>query len=718
MVPLAYYDQHFVSLDHSYQLATNNSLTHQYTGEHLNQLNNHSVVRVQYDSNYLAATPLNSNQKVQRSSDKSQDTILQGCYNRVLKSPRSQSKHQAPPSLDLQQRTSLQSNWRDLSSPFSLAKPQTSSLDLSKISPSLEPNQTTLSSQLFLLKPQNANSLDLCWTSPPLKSNQKTSSSSLLSFNHQETPSQDILWTSTLRSNQRSPSSTSSQSKLQKLPSFHSLWTSLLKNNQRSLSSPSLTSTPQTNDLLQLSPLLQSNQMAFSSPLPNSKPQTPPVLSPNPGVLSLPLSNSKPGKPSLLYSVHHTQNFSLFQPKSQRELTPDHAFRTLGSPVCDSKFQNTTSTSDKHKVTEVSSPHFKPNISGQPLASSKYCSRKTAATKWDSRFQSKNFFDLYAKTYSNKEIPWTLNYMYPCIVKGGTIPDDVVNKIINSLSRTRIQRDLCRQILFRRMRGRPNPHPGPRLSSSYMVCLACASCIKTHCSHLTGKKDPRCAILSVIPTPEPSSEGKIEVKLVFILSLPETPFLSCFPFLVKKNQPNEALEDNLEGMEKTSQFFPTEPDNTHGLNKKKKCLRVAPENKVVSQQPQAIDWLLYIKKSNSQPQTGLRSSPSSISLSSSSSSSSSFIAHSSPFPYKESATPTLSGSVFTKLVSYHRLPPGISWLEFICSENYQLLSGKTHQSHSPLPQTNSMRNSTIVKGPKGSKIVQKFPEKVNERNLD
>lgn len=107
----------------------------------------------------------------------------------------------------------------------------------------------------------------------------------------------------------------------------------------------------------------------------------------------------------------------------------------------------------------------------------------------------------------------------PCIIKGGTVPDDVVNKIINSLSKTRIQKDLCRQILFRRMRGRPNPYPGPRISSSYVICLACASCIKSQCYHLTGKKDPRAATLFVIPTPEPSAEGQIKMKLVLIMGL-------------------------------------------------------------------------------------------------------------------------------------------------------------------------------------------------------
>ncbi|XP_036075556.1 casein kinase II subunit alpha'-interacting protein [Rousettus aegyptiacus] len=706
MVPLACHDQHFVPLEHSYQLATANSLTHQQTGKNLNQPNNHSAVRVQSHSNHLATPPLSSNQKVQRSPPKSQNTISPDFYSGVLKSPLSHSKHQTTPSLDIHRRTS-QPNWRAMNSHVFHLKPQTtSSPDLNKTSSSLESNQTVLSSQLSLPKHRNTTSVDLCWTSPSLKSNQRFSSSSSFSLKHQKTPSLDILWaSSSLGPNQRALCSTFPQFKLRKSSSLDNLWTSLLERNQRSFSSPSLNSVPPTNDLHQTTSLLQPKQMALSSSLPNSRPQTSSILSPNPCSLNLPLSNSK-------HSIYQTQSMPLFQSKSQTVLTLDHTFRSLSSPVGHSKLKNTTLSNDKHRATDLSSPHLKPNVSGQSLSSSKYCIRSMAASTLGSRIQSKSIFDLFSKADSNKEISWTLDYVYPCIIKGGTVPDDVVNKIINSLSKTRIQKDLCRQILFRRMRGRPNPYPGPRISSSYVICLACASCIKSQCYHLTGKKDPRAATLFVIPTPEPSAEGQIKMKLVFILSLPETSFSSCLPFSLKENQPNEALEDNVEGIEKIPQFFPTsEPDSTQGLNVKEKWLTVVPEKKVVSQQPQAIDWLLYIKKSsNSQPQTGLPPSPSSISFSScsSSSSSSSSTAPFSPISYKDPPTSALSDCVFTKLISYHRLPPGVSWLEFICNKNHQPFPGKTHQSQSPPPKTKSVRKKAIVKGPKGPKTLFKF----------
>lgn len=252
------------------------------------------------------------------------------------------------------------------------------------------------------------------------------------------------------------------------------------------------------------------------------------------------------------------------------------------------------------------------------------------------------------------------------------------------------------------MRGRPNPRPGPRLSSSYVVCLACDSCIKSQCNHLAGREDPCRATLFVIPTPQPSSEGEVKVKLGLILSLPETSLSSSLSFPVKENQPDAAPGNNLEGMEKTSQFFPaSETGITQRLIMKKKCLTAAPENRAVSEQPQAVDWLLCVKKSNnSQPQSLLSDSSSSPSSSSSSSSSSLSIPPSSHPPLKASTASTPSGCVFTKVLSYHRLPPGVSWLDFICNKNYQLFPGKPHQSQSPPSQTRPTGKGS--KGPTGT----------------
>ncbi|XP_069328054.1 casein kinase II subunit alpha'-interacting protein [Eulemur rufifrons] len=728
MVPLAHYGQHFVPLDHSNQLATTNSLTHQYTGEKRNQLNNQSAAKVQSHSHHLAGSPLSSNKKVQNCSTlhspKFQHKLSQKLYNRALKSSLSNSKHQVTPSLDLQCRSSLLPNQRAMNSPLSHPKAQTtSSPDLNKTSSALKPNQTSLSSQLPF-KPQTTSSrLDLCWTSPSLKSNQRTPNSSLTSLQHQEIPSLNIIWTfSSLGTNQRALSSTLLQSKPQKTSSLDCLWT-LVENNQRSLSSPSLNTKLQPNDFLRTSPSLEPNQMALISMLSDSRPQKSSILSSKPSVLSLPLSYSRARKSSLPHSVRQSQSLPLFQLKSQTVLKLDPNFQTPSSPICHSKFQNTTLPNDKNRTTDLPSPHPKPNVLGQPLSSSKHFISNTAASTLRSRLQSKSNFGFCVKTESNKQIPWILGYNQPCIVKGGTVPDNVVNKIVNSVSKTRIQRDLCRQILFRRMRGRPNPHPGPRLSSNYMVCLACASCIKSQCSHLTGKKDPRCATLFVIPTPQANSEGKIEVKLNFILSLPETSFSSYLSFPMKENQTDGAPEENSERVEK-SQLPPTsESDIIQGLDMKKDWLTVAPENKVISQQPQAINWLLYVKKgSNSQPQSLLpcssskssssssssSSAASASSTSSSSSSSSSSTSPSSPPPPENTTTSTLSDCALTKVLNSHRLPPGVSWLEFIYSKDHQPLPEKPYQSRSPSPQIKPVRSSKAPRGTKGPNIPFKL----------
>uniref|UniRef100_A0A8D2CV97 Uncharacterized protein n=1 Tax=Sciurus vulgaris TaxID=55149 RepID=A0A8D2CV97_SCIVU len=275
------------------------------------------------------------------------------------------------------------------------------------------------------------------------------------------------------------------------------------------------------------------------------------------------------------------------------------------------------------------------------------------------------------------------------------------------------------------MRGKPNPRPGPRLSTTYTVCLVCASCIKSQCKHLTGKRDPRCATLFVIPTPEVSCEGKIKVKLVLILCLPEN---SCVSLPLKENQPDEVPDDSIEEMKKISQILPSsESSIIQGLNVKKTWL-TTPEKKVLSQQPQAIDWLLYVKKnSNSQLKSHNPKPPSSSSSSSSSSSASSSPSSSSSTslalpsllpPLKDSAPPGLSGCVVTKVLSYHRLPPGVSWLEFIFNKDHQPLPGKSNKSQSPPPKTKSVRNPTIRKATKGSNVLLKFFQSVQTKNPD
>ncbi|XP_049641546.1 casein kinase II subunit alpha'-interacting protein [Suncus etruscus] len=703
-----------VPFEPSYEVVTVKSLTQQHIGEKLSQPSKHSSNGVLTHTNFIGIPSLNSNQKVQSCSilppSKTQDIILQCSQNKVINSS-SYSKNPLFSLPDHHQRTLLRSNQNVMNTPLPYHKLQTTS----SINPRTLPkhHQVALSSQLPVTKPQTT-SLDNCLL-PSLKSDQRVIHSSFPLVNHQETPYLDRLWTSSsLQPNKKALSATTSQHKPQKRSSLNSLWTSLIDHSQRSLSSPSLNSAPQTHCLLQKSPLLEPNQMTLRSSLTDSRSQIKSVSNSNSCGLNLALSHSRSKNSLLPHSIHQPQ--SLFQAKSPSLLICDHIIKTPNSPVCHFAFRSPTSLNDKHRT--LTPFHTKLSISGQSPSRSKHSIRARTTSVVYLRPQNKSSCDFWAKIKPKKEIPWTLHFTNPCIVKGGTLSDDVVNKIINSLSKSRIQRDLCRQILYRRMRGKPNPRPGPRLSASYLVCLNCASCIKYQCPHLTGKKDPCGATLFVIPTPELSSEGKIEVKLIFILSLPETSIFSSLPLFVKRNQPDEeAPEDNLERMEKKSKLFSTsELAISQELNVKKEWLPVAPENKVVSQQSPAVDWLLYVKKNNSQSQIPpLSSSPSIASFSSSSSSSSfssfsslsstsSFIKKSSPTPpVKETASATLSGYVLNNMLSYHKLPPGVSWLEYIHSNNDQPLP-----TQSPAQKKMPTDNDTIPNETKGPKALYKL----------
>ncbi|KAM5281154.1 casein kinase II subunit alpha'-interacting protein [Ctenodactylus gundi] len=730
MMPLEYYDQNYVPLDHSYQLATTNSLTHQSNREISSQVNKQPLAKIQTYSKNPVIHQLSSNGKIQNSSilptPKSQMTIPQGLSNRAITSPLSLCKSPVTSSLDLHQRSSLSPAWKAFNSSLSYSKPQKmSSSDLSKTSSSLEPKQTTLGSELPIYKLQTTSSSEnLHWTSQSLKSNLRVLSSSLSHLQHQETPIANSFWaSSSLRPNHKSYSSTLLSSKFQ-TASLDDLWTSLLVQNQRSLSSPTLNTKLQTNGFIQTPPSLERDQMAAGSPLPDSRPQKDPTLSSNPTFLRLPPSHEKLRQSPFSHSTHQCESSPALNPKSQTVLTVDRNFQMVSSSICHSKFQNTTSKNDKHHPIELPTSQTKPNVSGQSLPSDTHCVKNIASWTWSSGLQRKSSFDTSAKTESEKDISWTLHYCLPCIVKGGTMSDDVVNRIVSSLSKSRIQRDLSRQILLRRMRGKPNPRPGPRLLSTYTVCLVCASCIKSQCNHITGKKGPHCATLFVIPIPEASSEGKIAVKLVLILSLPEASFSPLVPPPpVDGKQPHEALHDeNLKDVEKIPQVPSTsEPSIIQELSRNTKCSLMSPENKFVSQQSQAAsDWLLYVKKSSNLRSRSQTPSPFSSSSSSSSSSvsstmssltsfsSSSFAFPPEPPPPRGAAPPALSGCVLADMLSCCRLPPGVSWLEFICSEDYHPLPGKPKKMQLSAPQRKPASSATTVKGTNGPSVFLRF----------
>ncbi|XP_057619438.1 casein kinase II subunit alpha'-interacting protein [Chionomys nivalis] len=717
MVPLTYHDQHFVHLDDSQQQTTINSPIHQYTCEASNQLSSQPVAKEQ-SQNIVTVPRPSFNKKAQSfcTLTPPSSKVAQDPYNRVMKSSSLYYKCPATPSKDLHLKSSFNTSWKSLGSPVSHHKPLTISSPSFTSASALEPSQLAQRSRLSSPKPQTSSSIDPCWESPSFESTQRISTLSPSTLQHQETPSLNVIWTSpSLDLSPSEPTLTLGTSKSQKEPLLDCVWSSLLESNQKVLSSPQLSHKLQRNDSPPTSSSLESNRMSQNSPLSERKASKSPASNSNNNVLSLPLSQVKSRKPP--HSVHPSPSVPACQPKPKTTLKCEPRTRTLSSPACHNKVQSTVTLKDKCRARPLSSVPPKPNISGQRVSSPKPCIKNKNASILSSRLQSKGSVEQKVKPETENEVPWSLDYSHPCIIKGGTVPVDVVNKIVNSISKSTIQKDLSRQILFRRMRGRPNPHPGPRLSSTYTVCLECASCINSQCSHLTGKKDPRCATLFVIPTPEISSDGKIDVKLVLILSLPETSTSSCYQFPMKDNQPDnnlEALDDNIEELEKITQFFPaSESDLIQGLKTNQKWLAVSSEDKDVSQEPQAIDWLLYVKNRNSTQRQAPAQAPSSSSssscssLSSSSSSSSSTGFPSPPSPSKDSTLAPLSGYVVTNVRSHHRLPPGVSWLEFIRGTS----SETTKRRHSPTPKTKRVRTrntKSMKKGKRGPNTLFRY----------
>lgn len=668
MVPLGYNNKYFGYVQDCQQQATDNSPIHYYTGDKQNQSYSQPMCKEQ-SQNTVTVSPASFNKKAQST---------QGSYNRAMKSSSSlYSTCSMTPSKDSLLKNSSYPSWKSLDSSLSHHKSETTSLTSFTSTSSLEPSKISSRSRLLLPKTQTSSSIDLCWKSPSLESNQRVSTSSSTSVQHHEAPSLNIIWTTpSLESNQSEHDSQLCKSKSQKDSSLDRLWSSLLESSQKALSSPSFTNRLQRNSFPPTSSSLEFSRVARNSPLPDcSKPLKIPVSNSNNNVFSLPLSPAKSRKstPSP-HSFLPSRRLSTCQPKPKIVARCDPSTRAINTAVCHPKVQNTASLSDKQRPRQLPSIHPKPNPSGQRVSSPKPCIKNKIASVPCSRLPNKSSVERSVKTEPENEISWALDYSHPCIIKGGSVPVDVVNKIINSISKSTIQKDLSRQILFRRMRGKPNPRPGPRLSSTYSVCLECASAIKSQCNHLSGKRDPRCATLFVIPTPESSTDGKVDVKIILILSLPEKPSSTCFQLPMKdsKSENNlEALDDNLDVLEKITQFFPaSESDFIQGLKTKRKCLAVSSESKDLSQEPQSIDWLLYVKNSNgiqleTQVQGPSSSSSSSCSSVSSSSSASSIGRPSPPTPWVDPTPVPVSGYVLAKVRSYHRLPPGTSWLEFI-----------------------------------------------------
>ncbi|XP_074048778.1 casein kinase II subunit alpha'-interacting protein-like isoform X2 [Macrotis lagotis] len=300
-----------------------------------------------------------------------------------------------------------------------------------------------------------------------------------------------------------------------------------------------------------------------------------------------------------------------------------------------------------------------------------------------------------SKSTSNREASWSLFYLKPCIVDGVIIPNEIVKNIVSSIPQSRIHRDIRKQILLRWMRGRPNPQPGPRLSSTYTVCLVCASWIRYGCSHVKGRKDPNGAKLVAIPTPLPGSEGEMGVRLVLQIPQPKPRSISCLPCPSYEEQCPQAPEEydtlitskgerNSESLMLTEAATATLQAPIFAIQ----SMTPAIQPQRINHQFQGVKWLLYIKA-----MTGpLPQYPHSSSSSSSSS----------PF----SPSSSFSDCASLESIIYHRLPPGVYWLDFIYSKDYQARARRIFERHQPsggnIPANSTTKKLLREKTPTGS----------------
>ncbi|XP_074048774.1 uncharacterized protein LOC141491988 [Macrotis lagotis] len=114
---------------------------------------------------------------------------------------------------------------------------------------------------------------------------------------------------------------------------------------------------------------------------------------------------------------------------------------------------------------------------------------------------------------------WSFGYFKPNTIGCRNISNKNVNKIISSIPKEKIKNDIQKQILLRQIKKHPNSKSGPRLSSSYPVCLICASWVPHGCIHAKKIKEYSEARLLAIPMPMPGSKEEMGIK--FVLQVPE-----------------------------------------------------------------------------------------------------------------------------------------------------------------------------------------------------
>ncbi|XP_007493195.2 uncharacterized protein LOC103106823 isoform X1 [Monodelphis domestica] len=129
-----------------------------------------------------------------------------------------------------------------------------------------------------------------------------------------------------------------------------------------------------------------------------------------------------------------------------------------------------------------------------------------------------------ARTKQKIESSLCFSYLKPYTIEGGTVSDEIVNEIINSISEEKIKNDIM--FLIEQTKECPIPQTDHNLSSSYNVCLHCASWIPYGCPHVKRMNYHGRAKLMAIPIPIPGSKRKMDIK--FVLKLPKQQYSSMF----------------------------------------------------------------------------------------------------------------------------------------------------------------------------------------------
>uniref|UniRef100_A0A5F8HE15 Uncharacterized LOC103104958 n=1 Tax=Monodelphis domestica TaxID=13616 RepID=A0A5F8HE15_MONDO len=137
-----------------------------------------------------------------------------------------------------------------------------------------------------------------------------------------------------------------------------------------------------------------------------------------------------------------------------------------------------------------------------------------------------NWLQHQAHTVPKKQCSRGLNYLRPYIIEGGSVPDKIVHAIISSIPQEKIKSDICKRILWWKIKEATSHWSGQFISSKYIVCLICASWIPYGCPHIQKRKYPCVTQLLAIPMLLPGSKHKLNVK--FVLLVPEATARNVF----------------------------------------------------------------------------------------------------------------------------------------------------------------------------------------------